>query len=139
MKTAVGATILLACATLCLSAQQPKQSDPPQRVQAAPAGPNLNDILNEIQQATSSTSTSIGRLKIDRWKTDAEQKQQMQQIAGSLQRNIPNAVPGLIGDVENSKGGVLASFKLYHNLNVVYENLSYLADVAGSLGKKEEF
>ena len=37
------------------------------------------------------------------------------------------------------RGGVAASFKLYHNLNVVYENLNYLADVAGGLGKKEEF
>src|SRR5262249_2744116 len=68
-----------------------------------------------------------------------EQKQQLQQIAGSLQKNITSAVPGLINDVQNSRGSVAASFKLYHNLNVVYENLSYLADVAGGLGKKEEF
>lgn len=144
MKTAIGAVILLAFAVPCIGAQAPVTSpvssdDTPQRVQVAPPNVNVDTILTQVQQATSSTSTNIGRLHIDRWKTDQDQRQQLQQIAGALQRNIANAVPGLINDVQTSKGGVLASFKLYHNLNVVYENLSYLADVAGSLGKKEEF
>jgi hypothetical protein len=34
---------------------------------------------------------------------------------------------------------VLASFKLYHNLNVVYEFLSSMAEAAGAYGKKEEY
>lgn len=139
MKTAVGASILLALAAPCIMAQAPMSSDKPQVVQVAPPAANLDAIITQVQQATSSTNTNIGHLHIDKWKTDADQKQQLQQIAGALQRNIANAVPGLINDVQSSKGGVLASFKLYHNLNVVYENLSYLADVAGSLGKKEEF
>ena len=139
MKIAVGATILLALAVPCASAQAATPSDKPQAVQVAPPTANLDSIISDVQKATSSTTTNIGRLHIDRWKTDNDQRQQLQQIAGALQRNIANAVPGLINDVQSSKGGVLASFKLYHNLNVVYENLSYLADVAGSLGKKEEF
>ena len=112
-------------------ASQPAQPSP----QATP----LNAILLQIQQATSSASVNIGKLRIERWKTDSEQKQQLQQIAESLQKNIANAIPGMINDVQTSRGGVLSSFKLYHNLNVVYENLSYLADVAGGLGKKDEF
>jgi len=120
-------------------AQAPASPDTPQRVQVAAPPVNVSDILTQVQKATSSASANIGHLRIDRWRTDSDQKQQLQQIAESLQRNIANAVPGLINDVQTSKGGVLASFKLYHNLNVVYENLSYLADVAGSLGKKEEF
>jgi hypothetical protein len=56
-----------------------------------------------------------------------------------LQKNIANAVPGLVSDVQTSRGGVLASFKLYHNLNVVYEFLSSMAEAAGAYGKKEEY
>jgi hypothetical protein len=56
-----------------------------------------------------------------------------------LQKNIANAMPGLINDVSGSKGSALTSFKLYHNLNVLYEFLSGLADAAGSLGKREEY
>ena len=41
--------------------------------------------------------------------------------------------------MQTSHGSVSSTFKLYHNLNVVYEFLSSLADAAGSLGKKEEY
>lgn len=139
MKTTIGATILLAFVSPWLKAQAPASPDTPQRVQVAAPPVNVSDIVTQVQKSTGSASVNISHLRIDRWKTDSDQKQQLQQIAESLQRNIANAVPGLIKDVQTSNGGVLASFKLYHNLNVVYENLSYLADVAGSLGKKEEF
>ena len=73
-----------------------------QRVQVAPPTANLNAILLQIQQATSSANVNIGKLRIEKWKTDSQQKQQMQQVADSLQKNITNAVPGLISDVQTS-------------------------------------
>lgn len=103
------------------------------------ASPDLNTILLQVQKATSSANVNLGKLRIEKWKTDSQQKQQMQQVADSLQKNITNAVPGLISDVQTSHGGVLASFKLYHNLNVVYEFLSSMAEAAGAYGKKEEY
>ncbi len=140
MKTALAAGIVVLFAVWCgPTAQAQVQTVANQRVQVAPPTANLNAILTQVQQAASSTSVDIGKLRIERWKTDSEQKQQLQQIAESLQKNIANAVPGMVTDVQSSRGSVVASFKLYHNLNVVYENLNYLADVAGSLGKKEEF
>ena len=139
MKTAIGVSILLAFGALCLNGQAPAEPSSDQHTQAEPAPANLAEILAHIQESTNSASVNIGKLRIEKWKTDSEQKQQLQQIAGSLRKNIAGAVPGLINDVQNSRGSVAASFKLYHNLNVVYENLSYLADVAGGLGKKEEF
>jgi hypothetical protein len=108
------------------------------QAQATPPS-DLNTILLQIQQATSSANANIGKLRIEKWKTDNQEKQQMQQVADSLQKNISNAVPGLISDVQTSRGGVLASFKLYHNLNVVYEFLSSMAEAAGAFGKKEEY
>jgi len=107
--------------------------------QAVTQAGDLNAILLQLQQATGSASVNIGRLRIEKWKTDSQQKQQMQQVADSLQKNIANAVPGLINDVQSSRGGVLASFKLYHNVNVVYEFLSSMAEAAGAYGKKEEY
>jgi hypothetical protein len=140
MKTALAAGIvILFFAWHGPAAQAQTETAANQRVQVAPPTANLNAILTEVQQATGSTSVDIGKLRIEKWKTDVEQKQQLQQIAESLQKNIANAVPGMVTDVQSSKGSVVASFKLYHNLNVVYENLNYLADVAGSLGKKDEF
>ncbi len=116
-----------------------KQAPASPQMQAAPQAVDLNPTLLQIQQATSSASVNIGKLRIEKWKTDSQQRQQMQQVADSLQKNIANAVPGLISDVQSSRGGVLASFKLYHNLNVLYEFLSSMAEAAGAFGKREEY
>jgi len=129
--------VLTACLGSGAIAQQAPvnaQGQPP-----APSPTDLNTILLQVQKATSSANVNLGKLRIEKWKTDSQQKQQMQQVADSLQKNITNAVPGLISDVQTSRGGVLASFKLYHNLNVVYEFLSSMAEAAGAYGKKEEY
>jgi hypothetical protein len=137
MKSVLAVTMLLLGAASG-SAQAPG-TPPPQRAQAAPPAANLNATLTQIQQAVQSANADIGRLRIDKWKTDSDQKQQLHQVSDSLQRNITNAMPGLISDVQASSGNVSTTFKLYHNLNVLYEFLSSLADAAGSLGKKEEY
>jgi hypothetical protein len=140
MKMAFAAIIIfLFCAGPGVMAQSQTPASPNPQSQAAPQAPELNAIVLQVQQATSSASINIGKLRIEKWKTDAGQKQQLQQIADSLQKNIANAMPGLINDVNGSKGSALTSFKLYHNLNVLYEFLSGLADAAGSLGKREEY
>ena len=127
--------LLIFCLALGVAAQQAPM---PQQTQDTPQN-DLNTILLQVQKATSSANANLGKLRIEKWKTDSQQKQQMQQVADSLQKNIANAVPGLISDVQTSRGGVLASFKLYHNLNVVYEFLSSMAEAAGAYGKKEEY
>jgi hypothetical protein len=140
MKTAFAAIIVfLLCAGPGATAQPQAPASPNPQRQAPPQAPDLSAIVLQVQQATSSASVNIGKLRIEKWKTDSGQKQQLQQIADSLQKNIANAMPGLINDVNGSKGSALASFKLYHNLNVLYEFLSGLADAAGSLGKREEY
>jgi hypothetical protein len=140
MKTAFAAIIVfLLCAGYGAMAQPLTHPSPNPQTQATPQASDLNAIVLEVQKATSSASIDIGKLRIEKWKTDSGQKQQLQQVADSLQKNIANAVPGLVNDVQSSRGGVAASFKLYHNLNVVYEFLSSLADAAGGLGKREEY
>src|SRR6476646_9200606 len=105
MKSVLAAGVLfLLTAGSAAPAQTPIPTQPPTNPQIAQTL-DLNAILSQIQQATSSA----------------------------------NAVPGMISAVQTNKGSVTTSFKLYHNLNVVYENLIYLADVTGSLGKREEF
>ena len=143
MKRLLAAGILfLLTAGHAAPAQAPSPANPPanppanaQIVQTL----DLNTILSQIQQVTSAANANIGHLRIEKWKADIDQKRQSQQVAESIQKNITNAVPGMISAVQTSKGSVSTSFKLYHNLNVVYENLIYLADVTGSLGKREEF
>jgi hypothetical protein len=135
--------IVLAAIILCLSLVSAAQTNPQSaRVQpqaAQPVTPDLNIIMADLQRVALATSGDIGKLRIEKWKADSAQKQQMQQVADSLQKNIVNAIPGLINDVQTSHGAVSKTFKLYHNINVVYEFLNSLAEAAGAFGKKEEY
>lgn len=133
MKPALAVTILVLSAALAAA-----QTSSATRPSPSPA-PNLDAILTEIQQATQAANTDISRLRIDRWKADFAEKAQMQQVADSLHKNITFAVPDLMNDVRSSHGSVSACFKLYHNVNVVFEYLNSLTDAAGNLGKREEY
>jgi hypothetical protein len=115
---------------------QPSVSQPPSPQISAP---RLDAVLTQIQKATLSMNSNLAKLRIEKWRTDPDQRAQLQKLANSLQRNITFAVPGLMNDVQNSRGSVSSTFKLYHNMNVVYEYLNSLTDAAGSLGRREEY
>jgi hypothetical protein len=141
MKTVLRSMVVFAALTLGVAGQsaQPQPQGSEQAPSPAKPQANLNATLAEIQRITVATNADIGRLRIERWKTDAAQKQQFQQMADSLQRNITSAVPGLISNVQSAPGSVTRMFKLYNDLTVVYEYLGSLSEAAGELGKREEY
>jgi hypothetical protein len=99
----------------------------------------LNGILADLQRTTQTTNLDLSKLRIEKWKVDDSERQQLQQVAESLQKNITTALPGLITELQAAPGSVSKAFKLYHDLNVVYEFLNSLAEAAGAYGKKEEY
>lgn len=111
---------------------------PAAQPQPQPVAPGLEAILTRIQQAAEATNSDLSGLQIEKWKTNWTEKAELLKIADSLRRNATQAVPGLITDVRSSHGSVSTTFKLYHNLNVLYEYLSSLADSATALGRSEE-
>lgn len=145
MKTALAAIIFFGAFSISLEAQStpaqqpPAQQAPAQTQTRQPVVPDLNATLADLQKIVMTTSSDIGKMRIDKWKADSSQKQQMQQVADSLQRNITHAVPSLITDVQSSHGSVSKTFQLYDNINVVYEFLNSLAEAAGAFGRKEEY
>ena len=134
MKTALALIVVFSLA-LGLPAQS--NGGPPPG--SAAAGPNLNTILSDLQRTTQAVNGDLSRLRIERWKADGTEKQQMQQVVESLQKNITMAVPGLINDLQAAPGSVSKAFKLYHDMNVVYEFMNSLAEAAGAYGKREEY
>lgn len=128
MKPALAAFLLFS-STVVLAAQDPAPS---------PVS-GVDPVLARIQQASQATNDDLARLRIERWKTEPDQKAELQKIADSVRRNISNAVPDLIKEVQSSKGSVSSTFKLYHNLNILYEYLNVLAESAGNFGKTEEY
>jgi len=128
MKPAL-ALVLLISAACALVAQGPLET----------TDPALDGVLERVRQAAQASNDDVVRLRIDRWKTDFDQKTEMQKIADSVRRNVTVAVPDLIRNVQSSHGSVSTTFKLYHNLNVLYEYVNVLTESAASFGKEEEY
>jgi hypothetical protein len=88
----------------------------------------------------------IANLHVDRWKSGwksgflkgSSQKEQAQQAAGSLERNLANALPGLIHDVQSSRGSIATTFRLYDDVSLVCETLDSLVNTSEAAGKKND-
>ncbi len=80
----------------CCQAQTPAQPAP-----AAPAG-DLSRLLAQVDQMAQAASADIGRLRIDKWKTDSASKEQSRANAQSLERNLSDALPGMVAQVRAS-------------------------------------
>jgi hypothetical protein len=95
--------------------------------------------LDRLQAAASQANLDIGRMRIDKWKTDGGTKQQSQANADSIQRNLTTALPGLISNVRSSPQDLTADFKLYRNLNALYDVLASLTESAGAFGSRNDY
>ena len=68
-----------------------------------------------------------------------DSKQQAQSNADSIQRNLTQALPALIGAVRSAPQDMNAEFKLYRNLNVLYDVLVSLTESAGAFGPRGDY
>jgi hypothetical protein len=99
----------------------------------------LNQLLTQLEQVSQTTQIDLAGTRIDHWKTDSNTKRQTQANVESLQRNLKAALPEIIGQMRNSPENLAASFKLYRNLDALYDVLSSVVEAAGAFGSKDEF
>ena len=99
----------------------------------------LSNLLTQLERAALDANGALGRLRIDKWKTNSEQKQQAQANAESLQRNLSYAIPELTGKIRQAPQDLSANFKLYRNLNALYDVLANVAESAGAFGPKDQY
>src|SRR5271170_1178597 len=57
--------------------------------------------LDSLQSAASQANSAITYMRIEKWKADANSKQQAQANADSIQRNLTQALPALISAVRS--------------------------------------
>jgi hypothetical protein len=95
--------------------------------------------LDRLQSAASDTNAEISKLRIEKWKADAGSKQQAQSNAQSIQRNLGSALPGMISAVRSSPQDLGAEFRLYRNVNALYDVMSSLTESAGAFGPKSDY
>jgi hypothetical protein len=99
----------------------------------------LNQILGTLNQASQSTQNDLARLRIEKWKTDGNTKRQTQSDTESILKNLQNALPGILTQLQSAPENVAITFKAYRNLDALYDVLSSVVESAGAFGGKEEF
>jgi len=108
---------------------------------AAPvAGPgNVSPLLVQVQAAARTTTADVSLLSIRRWKVANDTKHDAETKAESIQRNLTVAMPTIVSQVQASPNDFAANFKLYRNLDVLYDVLASLAESTGAFGSRNEF
>jgi len=106
---------------------------------AAQLDPASADLLTRLQKAARHADEDVLRLRIDRWKTRGDTKEQALQNTASIHRNLAYAVPELLRHVEDRPTSIKANFALYRDLTVLYEALYSLSQVAEAYGPPSEY
>jgi hypothetical protein len=99
----------------------------------------LNLLLSQLEQVAQAAQVDLAKLRIDKWKTDSNTKRGTQSDVESLQRNLQMALPEIIGQLRASPENIAGTFKLYRNLDALYDVFGPVVESAGAFGSKDEF
>jgi hypothetical protein len=138
--------LMLAAVSMQLPAQTVASSGQTAPTQVGAAGaksstddPALRESLLAVQAMAQKSDADVARLRIGKWKTDGQNKQQSEANAASIQKNLTSAIPDLLLRVQAEPGSLIASFRLYRNLNALFDSFSALAESAGAFGPDDQY
>jgi hypothetical protein len=98
----------------------------------------LNGLLSQLEATSKDTQADLVKLRIERWKTDSNSKKQALSNVDSIQRNLQGALPEIISQLRSAPEDLPASFKLYRNLDALYDVLGNVVELAGAFGSKDD-
>src|SRR6201997_4002364 len=98
----------------------------------------LNGLLGQLETASQKTQSDLVKLRIERWKADNSYKKQALGNVDSIQRNLQGALPEIIGQLRSEPENLSATFKLYRNLDALYDVLGSVTEGAGAFGSKDD-
>jgi hypothetical protein len=114
--------------------------------QPAPQGPvsyasanQLNTLLSQLEEASQTAQSDLAKMRVEKWKTDSGSKRQAEGNAESIQRNLRSALPEIIAELKASPESLTSTFKLYRNLDALYDVFESVAESAGAFGSREDF
>lgn len=99
----------------------------------------LNGLLAQLEASSKNTQADLAKLRIDRWKTDGSYKKQALANVDSIQRNLQGALPQIMADLRANPEDVPTTFKVYRNLDALYDVLGSVVESAGAFGSKDDF
>jgi len=98
----------------------------------------LNGLLEQLEGTAKTTQADLLKLRIERWKTDGGSKKQALGNVDSIQRNLQNALPAIIAQLRAAPEDMTVTFKLYRNLDALYDVLGSVTESTGAFGSKDD-
>jgi hypothetical protein len=99
----------------------------------------LNGILAQLDASAKNTQADLVKLHIERWKTDGTYKKQALTNVDSIQRNLQGALPEIMAQLRSAPEDLGATFKVYRNLDALYDVLGSVVESTGAFGSKDDF
>jgi hypothetical protein len=99
----------------------------------------LNGVLAQLEGSAKSTQTDLAKLRIERWKADGGSKKQTLANVDSIQRNLQGALPEIVTQLRAQPEDLPTTFKLYRNLDALYDVLGNVVEVTEAFGSKDDF
>ena len=99
----------------------------------------LNGLLGQLETNAKNTQADLVKLRIEHWKTDVASKKANLANVDSIQRNLQGALPTIISELRAAPEDLPASFKLYRNLDALYDVVGSVVEGAGAFGSKDDF
>jgi len=98
----------------------------------------LNGLLGQLEETSKNTQADLVKLRIERWKTDNNSKKTALANVDSIQRNLQGALPEIIAGLRAAPEDLPATFKLYRNLDALYDVMGNVVELAGAFGSKDD-
>jgi len=139
MKLTLGFSLILGCPALLFAQTASPLPNPPAPVPYSSVS-QVNLLLSQLEQASQAIQRDLSGLRIDRWKKiDPNTKRASQADVASIQRNLQTALPEIIAEVRNSPESLASTFKLYRNLDALYDVFASLTESTGAFGSRDEY
>jgi hypothetical protein len=98
----------------------------------------LNGLLAQLEATSKGTQADLVKLRIERWKADNSYRKQAMGNVDSIQRNLQGALPEIISQLRAAPEDLPTTFKLYRNLDALYDVLGSVVEGAGAFGSKDD-
>ena len=131
--------IVVACVLAYSWQHLAAQTAPAQTVAVTPNPTDVQNLAAKIDQTSQVAAQDIAKLRIEKWKADSGDKQQAQANADSVQRNLTAALPGMTSAVRSAPQDMAANFKLYRNMNALYDVMKTLTEASAAFGAKQDY
>ena len=117
----------------------PANSGQPQQPVSYASVTQLNGLLSQLEATSKDTQADLVRLRIEKWKADGSYKKQALGNIDSIQRNLQGALPEIVTQLRNAPEDLPATFKLYRELDALYDVMGSVVEGTGAFGSKDDF